>query len=388
MVLRLDPDIKHYDWGSDTHISEFLGQEPSGLPEAEAWFGSYPLSKTTIRDGGVDEPFGEWLRSRGSNLDILVKLLAAARPLSIQVHPVELEALQGYAQEQDGDIPHDSPHRVFKDPRSKPELIVALAPDFRLMVGAVDKDLLRRRLTELAVFRHFFNNSGVSESDFSDARMFVNWVLRRDSDVLRATEVLRMAIEDHSLAGMHRELGIDSQTMEMVNSGHPGDPGLLIAVAMHHVTLNIAEALFVAPGVPHAYVQGFGLELMLPSDNVVRAGLTSKVVQPESFLRLANLSGSMYPEIIRPSGQKGFDLYSSDLLPFELGRVHGGFKPVPLRKDSIILVENGSLLVGSGDNQQRINRGAVIFVEASEVIVPGEEQTTAWIATNGEPQVI
>jgi len=67
MVLRLDPDIKHYDWGSDTHISEFLGQEPSGLPEAEAWFGSYPLSKTTIRDGGVDEPFGEWLRSRGSN---------------------------------------------------------------------------------------------------------------------------------------------------------------------------------------------------------------------------------------------------------------------------------------------------------------------------------
>ncbi|MGO1316599.1 MAG: hypothetical protein ACTMIR_06145, partial [Cellulomonadaceae bacterium] len=69
---------------------------------------------------------------------------------------------------------------------------------------------------------------------------------------------------------------------------HPHDAGALAALFLNAVALAPGEALSVGAGVAHCYVRGFGLEVMASSDNVLRAGLTTKRVDVDELLRLVD----------------------------------------------------------------------------------------------------
>jgi len=64
----------------------------------------------------------------------------------------------------------------------------------------------------------------------------------------------------------------------------PGDAGTLVALLLEDADLAPGETLYVAPGTPHAYLEGLGLEVMACSDNVLRGGMTVKPVDVEAFL--------------------------------------------------------------------------------------------------------
>jgi mannose-6-phosphate isomerase len=70
--------------------------------------------------GSVAERFGE--------LPFLFKVLCAAQPLSIQVHPNKQASEIGFAKENAAGIPLDAAERNYKDPNHKPELVFALTP--------------------------------------------------------------------------------------------------------------------------------------------------------------------------------------------------------------------------------------------------------------------
>ncbi|WP_200906651.1 type I phosphomannose isomerase catalytic subunit, partial [Gulbenkiania mobilis] len=61
--------------------------------------------------------------------------LAAAKPLSLQAHPSAERAELGYAREDERRIAVDAPHRSYKDPHAKPELIVAVEDGFEALCG-------------------------------------------------------------------------------------------------------------------------------------------------------------------------------------------------------------------------------------------------------------
>ena len=78
-----------------------------GQPWAELWLGTHPNGPTTTTDGqALSELTGE--------LPYLLKVLAAAEPLSLQVHPTASQAVDGFAR------------GVYPDDRAKPELLCAL----------------------------------------------------------------------------------------------------------------------------------------------------------------------------------------------------------------------------------------------------------------------
>src|SRR5690606_38457005 len=78
---------------------------------------------------------GEGVRARfGDRLPYLLKLIAAERPLSLQVHPSLERAREGFAREEAAGVPVDAPHRNYRDANHKPELVYALTP-FRAMCG-------------------------------------------------------------------------------------------------------------------------------------------------------------------------------------------------------------------------------------------------------------
>ena len=65
---------------------------------------------------------------------------------------------------------------------------------------------------------------------------------------------------------------------------YPGDPSVVVTLLLNRVMLAAGEAVFLGPGNLHAYLRGFGVEVMGNSDNVVRGGMTVKHVDVEELL--------------------------------------------------------------------------------------------------------
>jgi mannose-6-phosphate isomerase class I len=161
-ALPLVPSIRHYDWGDRTFIPETQGLPPDGRPWAEAWFGAHPLAPARVLLDGEEHPLdrlvaerpeeilGRHVRDRGSGFPYLLKILAAGRPLSIQVHPDREQAAAGFAREEEAGIPRDAPHRCYRDPHPKPEVLVALTT-FHALCGFRSHDEIARVLAALPV---------------------------------------------------------------------------------------------------------------------------------------------------------------------------------------------------------------------------------------------
>ena len=109
LPLRLENTVQEYPWGSRTAIPELLGlPSPAATPQAELWMGAHPRapSRALTPEGPVPLPelirrdprgmLGPGAARRfGGELPFLFKVLAAAEPLSIQVHPDARQARRG-----------------------------------------------------------------------------------------------------------------------------------------------------------------------------------------------------------------------------------------------------------------------------------------------------
>lgn len=136
--IVLTPSLQRYDWGDPTFIPELLGIAAGGGPLAEAWFGAHPLGPASAQVDGAAAPLDRLIAdspaqllgastfARFAGLPYLLKVLAAAKPLSIQVHPNEAQAAAGFAAEEQLGLPRDAPNRCYRDTNHKPELLVAL----------------------------------------------------------------------------------------------------------------------------------------------------------------------------------------------------------------------------------------------------------------------
>src|SRR6218665_891780 len=127
MLLSLSNEPRDYAWGSHTLLADLEGRSPSSRPEAEVWFGDHPGDPADLDGGGTLDGV------TGGELPYLLKLLAAASPLSIQVHPTIDQARAGCARE--AALGLDDPARNYRDDNHKPELIVALSDRFESLSG-------------------------------------------------------------------------------------------------------------------------------------------------------------------------------------------------------------------------------------------------------------
>lgn len=87
---------------------------------------------------------------------------------------------------------------------------------------------------------------------------------------------------------------------------------------MNEVNLMPGEAVQINAGVPHCYISGECIEAMACSDNVIRAGLTSKYKDVSTLLDLLNYDLRGPPEIILGTDISGFITYKSDYSEFQV----------------------------------------------------------------------
>jgi mannose-6-phosphate isomerase len=396
MFVPLRAIPRDYAWGSPTAIAEVLGSEPSGRPEAELWLGAHPGAPTPIADPsmvGGHTDLQHWLAADPDALGghralpFLLKVLAAAHPLSLQAHPDLRRAAAGFAAENERGVALDAPHRNYKDALHKPELIVALRDGFEALCGFRELAETDGLLVELrdsapdpaAVARIDLLRGMLAAPD--GLRDTVRLLLEQLPGGLLDALVVSAAAPGSGAFEAEREL------IGRLAEEYPGDPGIVVALLLNLVSLDAGEALYLPAGNIHAYLRGVGVELMAASDNVLRGGLTPKHVDVPELLEVLEFEPRPVPWLTPTDLGGGLSLFAPDVPDFELLRVDlsdgpSGKEPsFRLPGPGIAIVTDGTVTVVGATASVELARGAYVFVTPDEAELRFSGSGTLFLAT-------
>lgn len=273
--------VKNYPWGSRSALNaRFHIPNPDDQPQAELWMGVHPagISQVVCENGACSlteriaadkqAMLGSKIVGKFGELPYLLKILAAESALSIQVHPQKAQAQAGFLRQQH----HPTCQPDYNDDNHKPELVYALTP-FMAMNGFRPPAEIVDNFTPLNIpsLHDALKQLSISPCAETLQAFFVLLMqLPADEKQQALTRLIDNAREqyDDNLATFILRL----------YQYYPDDIGLFAPLYLHCLILQPGEAMFLSPGTLHAYVHGVAVEVMASSDNVLRAGLTSKKI--------------------------------------------------------------------------------------------------------------
>jgi mannose-6-phosphate isomerase len=398
--------IQDYDWGSTSALALLQSRTPGGGPEAELWMGAHPAAPSDLLTAdGRQFPLPEAVRQFpeamlgpatlqrfGPRLPFMLKVLAIARPLSVQVHPDAARAAEAYRP--DGRSPYvDSFH--------KPEMLYALEPmealfGFRTPVQAamLIARLGSERLTPLI---EILEGSGPDAESTARPGVGTPAVVADEAARLHAALALLVSWPVIDRAALLAEIAAGSMRLQATGNTdypeafgwvdrlvglHPADPMVLAPLLLDLVRLSPGQTLFVAAGLPHCYLTGVGVEILASSDNVLRAGLTSKATDTAELLRVIDTRPCVPSGIVpEPLGEHE-QVWRPDVDEFQLSRITIVSKddatPVPadpsITGPQILLCTRGKVQVRAGERTVQLISGGSAFVsaQAGPITVSGD----------------
>lgn len=306
-IFSLKNQIQNYAWGSREILGRMRGVPvPTEQPEAEVWVGAHPAAPSRATVDGAESPLNELIVENPSRFlrpdrtsdwfPFLFKILAIDAPLSIQVHPTPEQAIAGFEDEQARGIAIDAPYRNYKDRYSKPETVIALSP-MRVLTGV-------RPVEQLKTLTAAFGAAWLAERAELSPKQLLTEIIRLPEETASAA-VQHLVDTAPGLLGASNDVVADAaELVRIVDGKYPGDRGLLVAFVMNLVHLAPGESAFTPDGQVHAYVSGTAIELMNPSDNVMRAGLTAKHIDTEELIKVLGEKQDA-PVIQRPNPEDG-----------------------------------------------------------------------------------
>jgi mannose-6-phosphate isomerase len=368
--------VRDYDWGSPSILAHLQGREPHGGPEAELWMGAHPSSPSALvpGEGEAAVPLPDAVAAAptallgapvverfGPRLPFMLKVLAVARPLSLQVHPDAARALKIF------DPAGGSP---YVDPYPKPELIVAvdeMEALFGVRPAAEAARLLGSLGTPQAAELAAVVSSAAGDGDHAALHAALSRLVRWPVDDVPAL-VSAAAAAAASGEGSGTPAARDARRwVAALAALHPADPLVLAPLLLGLIRLAPGEAAFVQAGLPHAYLSGCGVEVLAASDNVVRAGLTSKAVDVDELLEIIDCRPT--PEFRTAPVELGAGEVAWDppVADFRLTRVvvAGETAAADLPGPQIVLCLRGSVTVAAGGAAVTLTGGRSAFVAAS-----------------------
>ncbi len=326
---------QHYPWGDREFIPGLLGRAADERPWAEWWLGTHVEGAARFTDGGA-------LAEESGELPYLLKLLAAAQPLSLQTHPNAQQATAGFNRERREGLAADDPTRLYRDPHAKPELLCALSA-FDALCGFRPIAATLRLLDELGLttLAATLKSAGLQETVTAlyrgqiDHRAIVETC--RDQRSPAAALVTRLALQ------------------------YPGDPSVAVTLLLNRVQLERGQAIFLEAGNLHAYLSGTGVEVMGASDNVIRGGLTTKLVDIEELLRIVRFEVLDQPILAPIERAPGQWRYPTPETPFELWRFE-------VATELLHTADSRELLLCTDGNSGALPRGDAAYLSPGETV--------------------
>jgi len=361
--------VMPYAWGSRDGIATLQGRAPAAEPEAELWMGAHPRAASVL--DGLDRPLdaviaadpegvlgGDVVARFGPRLPFMLKVLSAAEPLSLQVHPDDDLAQRGFAAEDAAGIDRAAPDRSYRDPYAKPEMLVALSK-FETLLGFRPAEQAADVVARLNVRRldHVVEalRSGAPTGEiFLD---LVDWPDGQRHDLV--AEVRRGAATSASRI---------APWLVTLADRYPDDAGVAAAALLNHIELQPGQGIYVEPGQIHAHLHGTGVEILGGSDNVVRAGLTPKHVAIDELRRMLSI-GAASPAVVEPKSEAdGEQRWCAPRPEFALSRirVEGQSQELAPRGPQILFCIEGKVDISTdSDATVTISSGESAFVAAN-----------------------
>jgi len=323
--------VQEYAWGSHTAIAELLGNgSPSKTPQAELWMGAHPKAPSMVKCDGnwisllklIEQNPGHLLGKKvavkfNNRLPYLFKVLAAAKPLSIQAHPSVDQAKQGFEWENRQGIPLDAYNRNYKDDNHKPECICAMTR-FRALngfrkissiFGLMEKICPKGLKKQLGALRG--QQSPMALKNFFQSLMTMNHKQK--------TQII-----SHAVSNAKKFTDDDPAYRWMIDlhKQYPSDVGVFSPILLNLICLEPGQAMFLPAGELHAYLDGVGIELMANSDNVLRGGLPTKHIDVPELLNVLNFEERKVNILKTEQINECERLYESHAEEFVLSIIH------------------------------------------------------------------
>ncbi|PDP93009.1 mannose-6-phosphate isomerase [Enterobacter cloacae] len=373
-MQKLINSVQNYAWGSKTALTELYGiANPDNLPMAELWMGAHPKSSSKVEDASgqvralrdvIDADkatlLGNSVANRFGELPFLFKVLCAAQPLSIQVHPNKKASEIGFAKENAAGIPLDAAERNYKDPNHKPELVFALTP-FLAMNAFREFSEIISLLQPVAgahnAIAHFLANPNAE----SLSQLFASLLNMQGDEKSHALAVLKAALDGQQ--------GEPWDTIRLISAFYPDDSGLFSPLLLNVVKLNPGEAMFLFAETPHAYLQGVALEVMANSDNVLRAGLTPKYIDIPELVANVKFVAKPAAELLTQPVKNGAELdfpIPVDDFAFSLHDLSQTETTIAQESAAILFCVEGEATLHKGEQRLVLKPGESAFVAANE----------------------
>jgi mannose-6-phosphate isomerase len=358
LLVRISGEVKNFSWGSKHLIQNHLGLGPTNQEVAEVWFGTHAGGQSKLLTSGQNLS-----EAIGSRLSFLVKFLAADSPLSIQVHPNALQAKAGFAKENAAGIDLADPKRNYKDDSHKPEILIALSA-FKALCG------FRPRAEVQEIFLAFSESesrfgelAALAATDATIEEIFTE--LLEDQLLAERFSSTVEAMDADSLAERARALVVG------LLEKYPGDTGALVALLLNQIELESGEAIYLPAGNVHAYLSGFGLEVMAASDNVIRGGLTSKHIDKAELRQIADFSELAKPLVSTKKLAEGLVEYPVAASEFRVYRAQitgtNMLADIDLPAAAVIVCVSGEIAVGTSlEEREVLKKGEVVFVSEAK----------------------
>ena len=412
--------VRPYAWGSRTAIAELLGEpSPAPHPQAELWIGAHPADSSVLLDpdtpaggpvgggrGGRPDDSGRPLveviaadpvgtmgepvhRRFGARLPFLLKVLAAAEPLSLQAHPSSAQAERGFALEEAAGIPLSSPQRNYRDRWHKPELICALT-EFEALCGFREPSRTVHLLAALEVpaLDHYLGLLSGQPDEHGTRALFSSLITIPPSTLgpLLADVLAACVRRVQRGTEVGTEFDAEYRTALALGERYPGDPGVLASLLLNRITLQPGQALYLPGGNLHAYLAGVGIEIMANSDNVLRGGLTPKHVDVGELMKVLDFGPGDQPILHGDPGAPGEWVYRTPAPEFRLSRIEPGPDGLEITHagPQVLLVVDGTIEVTDGRGRTvSVPRGRSLWIGAHEGPVRVVGSGTAFRATDG-----
>ncbi len=351
--------VKDYPWGVVDGLTPWLGEQAhqhahqhAGSPQAELWFGVHPSGASPVINDDNDDA-SKASTTLADHLTreqapILAKVLAAAQPLSVQVHPNAHDAREMWDKQQ------IAGPQILADPYEKAEVLLALEP-FDAFVGwrsTQDAAEIIERIDGLAL--------AASALHSGDRIAAIQMITERQADAAQFARALPAAVEQAQDSGkLARPLTEpEIAAYRQAAADFPEDIGVALTPLLDFRTLDTGQAVYLAPGIPHSYVRGTGFEVMTSSDNVLRLGLTGKPVFIDHALKILDFTTEpqfLDGAAIAPEGAV-FWLRVIDGATDELAA--GGYR--------LVVAVEGSCEVTVGEQAEVAAQGQAVSVTAEE----------------------
>ena len=378
MIYYLKNPIKNFSWGSKVAIRDYFGfDNPFSEPQAEVWMGAHASTSSSINIEGVDVTLSDainnnpqyWLGDATTQLDsslpFLMKILAAAEPLSIQVHPSKRAAERGYIKENTEGIPLNAKNRNYKDVNHKPELVYALTPylamnGFKALPQVIDGfDLI-----SLPSIANLFLPFKTEPNQNTLKDFFSSLLLLNNEDKKQAISELLC-----SLRKINKEAKECSSISLIIHLSetYSDDIGLFAPLFLNVIELQPGEAMFLYAETPHAYIQGLGIEVMANSDNVLRAGLTSKHIDVNELVENTKFEPIEYDNLtIQAVGHEGHKIYPIPVTDFKFDVITPRNETVlSISSPEVLLCISQNLTIKTGNKFIELNKGESVVLPAS-----------------------